>query len=388
MGNRIASRVLDCDCDDSGCRINKVRELRLGDLHPSTPEPPYLGSSSNSSPYHLTTVTASKTIDDSFEMDFLDISQDEKSLNYRSPIATKRRFSRGRGDEDEDNDDDYGGKNESPVPDMTISPTSVNEETIESSCMDESCNTLPSFKMGEPIHLRLAEQGYSLTDNFSFDPYLRCGQFMIQRVNENGRLLSYGNGLVMKVGAQFMTLEDKHGKVYAACKSRYTYVPSYIIYGPRPRYFGQAKSTHKFVRTSMAPGLDSVQLYPWALVKKHGRNLESVVSIHMVNPESSHCSFKSEATFQSVHQFTAGVNTHTIVSRIERIEDKSVSSSTNQCSRKEIYVPCGLSIKEPFNNIDIEVSDCTVAPGIDPLLMVCYFAIHSKMDVEPQPDPI
>jgi hypothetical protein len=33
--------------------------------------------------------------------------------------------------------------------------------------------------------------------------------------------------------------------------------------------------------------------------------------------------------------------------------------------------------------MNVEAVDITIAPGIDPLLMICYLAAHSKMDVEP-----
>ena len=37
-------------------------------------------------------------------------------------------------------------------------------------------------------------------------------------------------------------------------------------------------------------------------------------------------------------------------------------------------------MQDPTN---VDAVDVTIAPGIDPLLMVCYLASHSKMDVEP-----
>ena len=172
-----------------------------------------------------------------------------------------------------------------------------------------------------------------------------------------------------------MTLEDKHGKVYAACRSRYTFIPSYIIYAPKPRFFDQTRSSHSFSRSNLSPGLDLVKLYPWALVKKQGRKLESAVTIHMIDDEARDGSFKSDAIFHCAHQFTGGVQTHTVISRLDKNSSTGVSS---------VGSPCGLSIREPFNQIDLEVCDVTISPGIDPLLVLCYLTIHSKMDIEPR----
>ena len=364
MGNGIASK-LNCDCDE-GCRVQKVRELRLGELHPTTPGPPYLGSSSNSSPYHLTTVTASKTIDDGFEMiGAASAGLLDESIDY---VGNRGAHAECQTPVQKFND---------ATPELVASPNNDSyDESHEDENGDQCCNTLPSFEDDKPVHLRIAEQNFSLTENVTFDPYLSCGQFIINQCDDSvGKVKSYGDGLFMKVAYHFMTLEDRNGQVYAACRSRYTFIPSYVIYAPKPRFFGQTRSSHSFSRSDQTPGLDLVKLYPWVLVKKQGRKLESAVTIHMIDDEARDGSFKSDAVFHCCHQFTGGVQTHTVISRFNQ---DTTSSATG------VGYPCGLSIREPFNQIDLEVSDVTISPGIDPLLVICYLAIHSKMDIEPR----
>ena len=47
------------------------------------------------------------------------------------------------------------------------------------------------------------------------------------------------------------------------------------------------------------------------------------------------------------------------------------------CESKDVP-PCCVIIRNPTN---VDVVDITIAPGIDPLLMVCHLAVQSKIDV-------
>ena len=100
----------------------------------------------------------------------------------------------------------------------------------------------------------------------------------------------------------------------------------------------------------------------------------------MIDDVARDGSFFADATFQSTHQFTSGALTHTIVSRDEGY--RSIQSSVNTLVEKP--KPCSLIIKEPY---DFDASDVTISPGIDPLLIICYLSIHSKMDIEPKLNP-
>ena len=188
---------------------------------------------------------------------------------------------------------------------------------------------------------------------------------------------------------------------------------------------------------------NGVELYPWALVKKHGRRMDHDVSIHMVAatmttttttgmthsagghgkgnahahahaqaPTASFTTrssdlvgglfdFERDPSFRSRHGFDAqNSHSHTIVYTIEckhglgreqemeRRKDPKThprpysatrGGSTNvkgdnNDNAKEI--PCCLMVRDPVNR---DVFDITIAPGIDPLLIICYMAAHSKM---------
>jgi hypothetical protein len=80
--------------------------------------------------------------------------------------------------------------------------------------------------------------------------------------------------------------------------------------------------------------------------------------------------FVTMPNFRGCHGFEGEWNTHTMVSRS--------SSTKNGGGVKE--TPCCVIVRDPMN---VEAVDITIAPGIDPLLMICYLAAHSKMDVEP-----
>jgi hypothetical protein len=239
-------------------------------------------------------------------------------------------------------------------------------------------STLPSQITGKPIRLRITET--RPTDVFSYDPYYSSGTYVI--TTENGR--PYGNGLLMRMGTQFMTLEDGRGCTLAVIKSRYTHVPSSVVYAPKPRFAGQAPSGHRLSNlvngnASEFHRCSSSELYPWALIRKEGRTMADSCTVHLVDESIARRiggnrrnsgMFVTMPNFRGCHGFEGEWNTHTMVSRS--------SSTKNGGGVKE--TPCCVIVRDPMN---VEAVDITIAPGIDPLLMICYLAAHSKMDVEP-----
>ncbi|KAL7479719.1 hypothetical protein ACHAW6_005444 [Cyclotella cf. meneghiniana] len=258
-------------------------------------------------------------------------------------------------------------------------------------------STLPSQITGKPIRLRITET--KQYDYFSYDPYFSSGTYVI--TNEYDR--PYGNGLKMRMGTQFMTLSDGRGCTLAVIKSRYTHVPSTVVYAPKPRFVGQAPSGHKLSNLTNAGHVPSSsssssredhertkhssELYPWALIRKEGRTMGDSCTVHLVDESMVRsCSsaagmaasakglntgiFVTVPTFRGRHGFDGEWNTHTIVTR-------------SVCGKKGGGVnemPCCVIVRDPMN---VDAVDVTIAPGIDPLLMICYLASHSKMDVEP-----
>jgi hypothetical protein len=79
--------------------------------------------------------------------------------------------------------------------------------------------------------------------------------------------------------------------------------------------------------------------------------------------------FVTIPTFRGRHEFDGEWNTHTVVAR-------SVLKKKGESEE----VPCCVIVRDPKN---VDAVDVTIAPGIDPLLMICYLASHSKLDVEP-----
>jgi hypothetical protein len=282
-------------------------------------------------------------------------------------------------------------------------------------------NTLPSFIQGDPIRLKVRQSydEYSFTQTtdggghldealetsdmnnisllsdaehahlFSYDPSFSTGEYCITTMNDD----DYGNGLCVKMGAQYMTLQDKDGRVWGIIRSRNTFIPSAIIYSPKERYPGQVPTSHR----PSGNESDSVELYPWALVKKHGRRLEHDVSIHMVADPTSTSSFDAETcsnstsnqkellgglfetipTFWSRHGFDnrhnqvhSDTHTHSVIFHVE----KKLDGSSEE-------VPCCMSVRDMESSTS--TFQVTIAPGVDPLIVICYMAAHSKMDVEP-----
>eukprot|EP00970_Alexandrium_tamarense_P018310 scaffold13326_cov204-Alexandrium_tamarense.AAC.43 len=289
-------------------------------------------------------------------------------------------------------------------------------------------STLPSETAGKPIRLRVTEtQGNSSggingspydVDFYSYDPYFSSGRYLITK--SDGR--PYGNGLVVKMGSQFMTLEDCHSNVLAVIKSRHTHTPSIVVYAPKPRFAGQAPSGHRLSVENSAMGVtidgnecegSSSELYPWALIQKEGRTMGDACTVHLVDEAgvgsmngngvgnrgrgrsstvtgASSGMFNTRPTFRGKHGFDCELHTHTVVSRTISSEEALANDTDVVASKKSkkkekqqpqsTEVPCCVIVRDPS---DIDAVDITIAPGIDPLLMICYLASHSKMDVEP-----
>mmetsp|Transcript_11941 Transcript_11941/g.14837 ORF Transcript_11941/g.14837 Transcript_11941/m.14837 type:complete len:105 (+) Transcript_11941:628-942(+) len=97
------------------------------------------------------------------------------------------------------------------------------------------------------------------TNFFSYDPYFSLGEYLIS-TSQN---LEYGNGLSIKMGEQYMTLQDKDGKVYGVTRPRHTFIPSSVIYSSKARYDGQTPSSHRPNLNHHRHHDDSrVELYP------------------------------------------------------------------------------------------------------------------------------
>jgi hypothetical protein len=274
-------------------------------------------------------------------------------------------------------------------------------------------NTLPSFQHGRPIRLNMKEsyRGYETRvvmgegrldnddddddDNhhdvildlsnlsllsdatqqehfFSYDPYFSLGQYVITTL-EGGQ---YGNGLCVQMGERYMTLQDQNERVWGVIRSRHTWIPSAVIYSPKQRFCGQVASSHRPLehKSDDGGGYGGVELYPWALVKKHGRRMDHDVTIHMVAEPNVTSSFEllgglfeKKPMFRSRHGFD-GVGNHqsTVVYRVARDDG---------CGVEREY-PCCKSVR---NATQKDLFHVTIAPGIDPLLIICYMAAHSKM---------
>lgn len=249
------------------------------------------------------------------------------------------------------------------------------------SCRERHVSTLPSQIMGKPIRLRITET--RPTDMFSYDPYYSSGTYVITKENDR----PYGNGLLIRMGPQFMTLEDGRGCTLAVIKSRHTHVPSSVVYAPKPRFVGQSPSGHRLSNfaihgnaSGQSGSTKTRELYPWALIRKEGRTMKDCCLVHMVDESIPRTNLSDNArrnssglfgtipNFRACHSFEGEWNTHTLVSR-------SVLGNKGRAEE-----PCCVILRDPTN---VDAVDVTISPGIDPLLMICYLASHLKMDVEP-----
>ena len=96
---------------------------------------------------------------------------------------------------------------------------------------------------------------------------------------------------------------------------------------------------------------------------------ENVARVKKANARRNSGMFVTTPHFRGCHSFEGEWNTHTLVTR--SVLGKNVGSKD---------VPCCVIGRDPM---DVDAVDVTIAPGIDPLMMICYLAAHSKMDVEP-----
>ena len=231
------------------------------------------------------------------------------------------------------------------------------------------------------------------TDFFSYDPYFSLGQYLISTSNN----AEYGNGLSVKMGEQYMTLQDKDGRVFCVTRSRHTFIPSSVIYSSKARYLGQTPSSHRpNINNHHYHGHDDdeVELYPWAMAKKVGRRMDHDVGIHLVvEPQDRKVGiemvgglFEKNPSYISRHGFDSkGGHSHTVMYRIveENVNDiygKTIGNGYAKVT-KRTEIPCCIMLRDPVYR---DVFDVTIAPGIDPLLVVCSMAVHFKMDVEPK----
>lgn len=288
------------------------------------------------------------------------------------------------------------------------SPNVATFHTQGGQVRERHVSTLPSQSTGQPIRLRVTDKSshrgasadllhsmsstHSPGDYFSYDPYFNSGKYTITL--PNGR--PYGNSLVIKMGmGQFMILQDSRGVVLAVIKTRHTHTPSTVVYAPKPRYANQmqAPSGHRLTRrvTNKHETIvvvdgddndDGEALYPWALITKSGRTMEDDCSVHLVSDNAkagakntSSGIFNSEPTFRGRHAFDRQLHTHTVVSRVIASENGNRSTPLEGAE-----IPCCVIVRDSSN---LDAVDLSVAPGVDPLLMICYLASHSKMDIEP-----
>jgi len=269
--------------------------------------------------------------------------------------------------------------------------------------IENASNTLPSFRRGCPLHLKIIENcraNNSMSyDNFSYDPDLSSGEYVIQ--TSNGA--PYGGGLRFKLGAQFSWLGDQWGRVLAATWSRRTKCPSHIIYSAKPFFQGQQHSTQRSVSPPSDRDDSDFRLYPWALLRKEGPAIEDAVNLYLVDVHASQKTGKAnesfattyseqnesicgsifckEPSYQSITKLQEGIHSQTIVSRLKAYKSPDQYAKHHKNSRKESEkaLPCAFVLRDP---LIFDVFDVTIAPGIDPLLIICCLTVHTRMDLE------
>ena len=277
---------------------------------------------------------------------------------------------------------------------------------------NEVRSSLPSQKPGSPIRLRLTdttkcqnnnsqdesdEWSISSSDFFSFrTPFFSSFEFAV--TTPSGR--PWGNGVIARMeDPNRIQVEDGDGNVLAIMRNAHTIVPSHIVYGSKPRFPGQRARSYRggtkdansqnVSFESLASGGagddgDFVQYYPWALIKKDGRLRGDSVSIHMAIAEQQEQAneprvtanrlkgFSHTAAYRGQHGFDGhGDLSHTLVSRIQQNGGEETD---------ETGAPCCLILPSPVRE---GVFDVTIAPGIDPVLIICYVTLHVRMDSEP-----
>ena len=358
----------DTLCGDFFKKSKKCQPMDLDLIHSS--HAPYLGSVFFASPSY-NSLSASKS-----ESPMLDNESDSLTTSTVSS----------------EDDDMFFSENDVP-------------QRQRSGIIENVTNTLPSFRKGCPLHLRISESFKgSQSDNFSYDPDLSSGEYIIQTNAGN----PYGGGLYVKLGAQFSWLGDQWGRALAATWSRQTDCPSHIIYSAKPFFVGQQHSSHRSVSPPSDRDDSDFRLYPWALLKKEGPSLEHDVCLYMVDEdlskERSQCNrnsksrndfiaesscgsfFCTKPSFRSSNSFCDGIHSQTIVSRINttsqtRSNANHSSTLVNKKGKEDTSnsVPCSFIRRDPFI---FDAIDVTIAPGIDPLLIICCLAVHTRMDME------
>ena len=290
--------------------------------------------------------------------------------------------------------------------DQMFFPEPLSSKQGRSRVIENASNTLPSFRRGCPLHLKIMEsyrkdnnedKEFMLDDNFSYDPDLTSGEYIIK--TKAGA--PYGGGLRVKMGAQFSWLGDQRGRIIAGTWSRQSSKPSHIIYSVKPFFPGQQHSTQRSVSPPSDCDDPNFKLYPWAFLKKDGPNLKDSVSLYLVDEEASKkkvrsnnglqsterrnstCGsiFSSQPFYRSKNTFQDGVHAQTIVSRINPCTPSNLSDSLQKKSTKRQTnpIPCAFVNRNP---LIFDVFDAIIAPGIDPLLMICCLTAHTRMDLE------
>lgn len=284
--------------------------------------------------------------------------------------------------------------------------------------------TLPSVIPNQPIHLKITEDYLtSLNDDwadqesisFSYDPSFNFGQYTIETADG----MSYGEGglkirtntKAIGTSRNVMTLENSStGRIIAAIRSRKSSCPSHIIYGTKPNFLGQIASSFQ-AEQRLDGGSAGCKLYPWALVRKEGQELNDSISIHMLQKTlprfhetkimgQERCGDVAEAkingggsffeecpTFKSKRIFNNttkdALQTHTIVTRTVKCDGNRIGRECCETNDQRLRenITCCVVVHDPQN---YDVLYVTIAPGIDPIMMICYLAAHSKMDLEPK----
>lgn len=258
--------------------------------------------------------------------------------------------------------------------------------------VQNASNTLPSFRKGCPLHLKITESYKAAENNndehdFSYDPDLSSREFIVK--SRDGT--PYGGGLHAKLGAQFSLLGDQWGRVLAATWSRRTSIPSHVIYSSKPFFMGQPPTLEKSIGSHTTVRSESNLIYPWALLTKTGPTEDHVVNLHLVdevlskkslNSKDNDCVkdginhidnidgsyFCTEPAYQSQNIFHNGIHSQTIISKL-----------TEAGNNPADFVPCCFILRDP---LIFDIFDVTIAPGIDPLLIICCISVHARMDME------
>jgi hypothetical protein len=245
---------------------------------------------------------------------------------------------------------------------------------------EETPDILPSFQVGKPISLHVSETFSSVNANessdgafghecFSYDPFFNFGRYSIS--TQNGG--PYGNGLHVNMCGPFMHLQDSDNRVWAVMRSRCTFFPSFVLYALIPRYQGQISSSHCLTNSSQQSSSSEtdVSLFPWVLIKKDGRRLDHDVTVHMaVDGEAS---ILLDGQYESLPRYVS----RSIVDPKGNHSHSIVHTVLPEGSSK----PCCSFVRQSNDRASFDV---TIAPGIDPLLMLCVLAVQCKMALEPK----